>query len=72
MAATTFDWLMENGTWPSEWAPHMVFMAHAEWMYSGDNEWLKHRYELLKAKTLMHRSGDDGLVRSAEMDQQAA
>ncbi len=68
MAATSFDWLIENGTWPSEWAPHMVFMAHAEWMYSGDSEWLKHRYELLKTKTLMHRSGDDGLVRSAEMD----
>lgn len=68
MAARTFDWLMENGTWPTEWAPHMVFMAHAEWMYSGDNEWLKHRYESLKSKTLMHRSAEDGLVRSAEMD----
>lgn len=69
MAARTFDWLMENGTWPSEWAPHMVFMAHAEWMYSGDKQWLKHRYESLKSKTLMHRSADDGLVRSAEKDQ---
>ncbi|WP_145388459.1 family 78 glycoside hydrolase catalytic domain [Stieleria neptunia] len=69
MAARTFDWLMENGTWPSEWSPHMVFMAHAEWMYSGDTEWLKHRYESLKSKTLMHRSGDDGLVRSDEADQ---
>lgn len=69
MAARTFDWLMENGTWPTEWAPHMVFMAHAEWMYSGDNEWLKHRYESLKLKTLIHRSGDDGLVRSSELDQ---
>lgn len=68
MAAKSFDWLMDNGTWPSEWAPHMVFMAHAEWMYSGDHEWLKHRYESLKGKTLMHRSGDDGLVRSAEID----
>ena len=57
MAARTFDWLMENGTWPSEWAPHMVFMAHAEWMYSGDEEWIEHRYELLKTKTLLHRSG---------------
>ena len=68
MAARSFDWLVENGTWPSEWAPHMVFMAYAEWMYSGDNDWLKHRYESLKAKTLMHRSADDGLVRSAEID----
>jgi len=69
MAARTFDWLMENGTWPTEWAPHMVFMAYAEWMYSGDNTWLKHRYESLKAKTLMHRSGDDGLVHSDDLDQ---
>lgn len=68
MAARTFDWLMENGTWPSEWAPHMVFMAYAEWMYSGNLQWLRERYELLKTKTLMHRSADDGLVRSGEMD----
>ncbi len=69
MAARSFDWLMENGTWPTEWSPHMVFMAHAQWMYSGDTDWLAQRYESLKAKTLMHRSGDDGLARSGELDQ---
>jgi hypothetical protein len=69
MAARTFDWLMENGTWPSEWSPHMVFMAHAQWMYSGDTEWLKHRYEILKSKTLINRSGEDGLIRSGPLDQ---
>ena len=68
MAATTFDWLMENGTWPTEWAPHMVFMAHAQWMYSGDINWLRHRYESLKTKTLLRRAADDGLVRSNELD----
>ena len=68
MAARSFDWLMENGTWPTEWAPHMVFMAHAQWMYSGDADWLKHRYESLKSKTLIQRSGDDGLVHSGELD----
>ncbi len=69
MDAGTFDWLMENGTWPTEWAPHMVFMAHTERMYLGDNNWLKHRFESLKLKKLMHRSRDDGLVRSAQLDQ---
>jgi hypothetical protein len=68
MAARTFDWLMENGTWPTEWSPHMVFMARAEWMHSGDADWVKHRFESLKAKTLLHRSAKDGLVRSAEID----
>ena len=69
MAARTFDWLMENGTWPTEWAPHMVFMAYDEWMYRGDNDWLKYRYESLKTKTLLNRVGEDGLVRSGPEDQ---
>ncbi len=68
MAARTFDWLMEHPTWPTEWAPHMVFMAHAEWMDKGDTEWLSQRYESLKTKTLLNRAGDDGLVRSGEAD----
>ena len=69
MAGRTFDWLMEHGTWPTEWAPHMVFMAHAHWMHSGDQQWLRARYELLKSKTLLDRTADDGLVRSSEADQ---
>ncbi|WP_419195140.1 family 78 glycoside hydrolase catalytic domain [Novipirellula herctigrandis] len=68
MAAHTFDWLMENGTWPTEWAPHMVFMAHAEWMDKGDTDWLAARYESLKTKTLLDRSGKNGLVLSDAMD----
>ena len=68
MARRTFDWLMENGTWPSEWAPHMVFMAYTEWMHTGNTAWLAHRYEQLKTKTLLHRTHDDGLVRSDERD----
>jgi alpha-L-rhamnosidase len=69
MAAKTFDWLMENGTWPTEWAPHMVFMAYAEWMDKGNVDWLDARYESLKTKTLLNRSGNDGLVRSNKLDQ---
>ena len=64
MARDTFDRLMEHPTWPSEWAPHMIFMAHAEWMRTGDAEWLKSRYESLKSKLLTKRVGNDGWVRS--------
>jgi hypothetical protein len=63
-ARETFDWLMQHPTWPSEWAPHMVFMAHADWMHTGDLDWLAARYEGLKAKLLLDRAGPDGLVRS--------
>lgn len=66
MARDTFDWLMKHPTWPSEWAPHMVFMAHADWMHTGDTQWLAARYEALQAKLLMERVGPDGLVRSEE------
>jgi hypothetical protein len=66
MARDTFDHLMKHGTWPTEWAPHMVFMAYADWMHTGDTQWLAARYDALKAKTLLDRAGPDGLVRSAE------
>lgn len=66
MARDTFDHLMKHGTWPSEWAPHMIFMAHADWMQTGDTKWLAARYEALKSKLLLDRAGPDGLVRSAE------
>jgi hypothetical protein len=63
-ARDTFDYLIKYGTWPSEWAPHLVFMAKAEYMRTGDKEWLAPRYEKLKERILMERVGPDGLVTS--------
>ncbi len=71
MARDSFDRLMQHPTWPSEWAPHMVFMAHADWMRTGDAKWLSSRYESLKTKLLMERVGDDGWVRSDKKQQGA-
>jgi alpha-L-rhamnosidase len=64
MARATFDRLMEFPTWPTEWAPHMVFIAYADWMQTGDRVWLAAHYEGLKAKLLDERVGPDGLVTS--------
>ena len=58
----TFDRLIRSPTWPSEWAPHMVFMAYADWMQTGETAWLAAHYEELKAKLLDERVGPDGLV----------
>jgi hypothetical protein len=60
----TFERLMQYPTWPTEWAPHMVFMAYADWMQTGDKQWLAQHYEWLKTKTLADRVGSDGLVHS--------
>ena len=62
ISRATFDRLMKFPTWPSEWAPHMVFMAYADWMETGDTAWLAAHYEGLKAKLLDKRIGPDGLV----------
>jgi hypothetical protein len=64
MARATFDRLTMFPTWPSEWAPHMVFMAYADWMQTGDRAWLAAHYEGLKTKLLDERVGQDGLVTS--------
>ena len=62
----TFDHLMKHGTWPTEWPPHMVFMAYADWMKTGDTMWLKARYDDLKTKILADRVDPDGLVQSSK------
>ncbi len=66
MARDTFDWLMKYPTWPTEWAFHVIFMAHADWMHTGDAAWLAPRYEALKPKLLLDRARADGLLRSDE------
>lgn len=64
IARASFDRLMKYPTWPSEWGPHMVFMAYADWMQTGDTAWLAAHYEELKTKLLSERVGQDGLVMS--------
>ena len=66
MARDTYDSLMAHPTWPTEWGPHMVFMAHADWMHTGDSDWLAPRYEALKKKCLLDRVGPDGLIVSSK------
>lgn len=66
MARDTFDWLIKHPTWPTEWAFHMIFMAHADWMRTGDSAWLAPRYKALKSKLLLDRARSDGLLVSNE------
>ncbi len=62
MARDTFDWLMKHPTWPTEWAFHMIFMAHADYRHTGDTGWLASHYESLKPKLLLDRARADGLL----------
>ncbi len=62
MARDTFDWLMKHPTWPTEWAFHMIFMAHADYRHTADTGWLSSRYQSLKPKLLLERARKDGLL----------
>jgi hypothetical protein len=62
MARDTFDRLLAHPTWPTEWAAHMIFMAHADWMQTGDTQWLAARYAALKTKLHLDRERADGLI----------
>ena len=66
MARDTFDRLMAQPTWPTEWAPHMIFMAYADYMQTGDTNWLAGHYAGLKSKLLLDRVRSDGLVGSSD------
>jgi alpha-L-rhamnosidase len=66
MARDTFDLLMKHPTWPTEWAFHMIFMAHADYRHTGNTEWLSSRYESLKPKLLLEKARGDGLLVSSE------
>jgi len=61
MARDSFDRLLKLPTWPTEWAAHMIFMAHADWMQTGDTNWLAPRYAALKSKLNLTREGADSL-----------
>jgi alpha-L-rhamnosidase len=62
MARATFDRLLAYPTWPTEWAFHLIFMAHADWMQTGDQAWLSARYDHLVPKLLLERAREDGLL----------
>jgi len=64
VARDTIDHLFKHPTWPTEWASHMVFMVYADYMETGDRQWLSENYERAKTKLLLQRRGDDHLVSS--------
>lgn len=65
LGRTSIDWLIEHPTWPTEWPPHIVLMAYADWRHTGDSSWLAPRYERLKTTLLSERLGESGLIESS-------
>ncbi len=63
MGRRTFAWLMDHPTWPTEWSQHMVMMAWADWMYSGETNLISRYYNRLRdEKLLLNLARQDGLI----------
>lgn len=58
----TTDFLIYNPSWPTEWHLHVVLMAWADYMQTGDDRMLEKRYDELKKKTLIALAREDGLI----------
>jgi alpha-L-rhamnosidase len=58
----TNQFLLFNPAWPTEWHLHIVLMAWADYIQTGNKSSLKKYYEELKAKTLLKLAREDGLI----------
>lgn len=58
----TMEFLLFNPSWPTEWHLHMVLMAWADYMATGNTRALEKYYEEFKKKTLLPLAREDGLI----------
>jgi alpha-L-rhamnosidase len=58
----TNQFLIFNPAWPTEWHLHVVLMAWADYMQTGNKSSIEKYYEDLKAKTLLKLAREDGLI----------
>ncbi len=51
-----------HATWPTEWISHTIMMAWADYLHTGNNNFIKEFYEELKPKTLIDLSKKNNLI----------
>lgn len=61
-ARRTLAHLLEHPTWPTEWILQAIPIAWNDWMFSGDDSFVREHYALLKARTLLALRTDNGLI----------
>lgn len=54
--------MIYHASWPTEWISHVILMAWADTMQTGDTRLIERNYEELKPKTMLALAGPDGLI----------
>ena len=62
MARYSEEYLMDHGTWPTEWILQSVLMAWNDYFYTGNKEFLIRYYDRLKARTLTSLEDESGFI----------
>lgn len=58
----TFEYLLQHPTWPTEWKFHMIFIAWADYLQTGNADLLYRYYDALKPDLLTWAATGDGLI----------
>ena len=58
----SFEYLLNHPTWPTEWKFHVIFMAWADYLQTGDTNLLSQYYEKLQASSFAWATTGGGLM----------
>lgn len=62
IARRSMDYVIYHPTWPTEWSLQNVLLAWNDYLYTGDDAFLKQYYTELQKKILMPLAGTTGLI----------
>ncbi len=62
----SWQYLIKNPTWPTEWILFSVLLAWNDYQFTGDTVGIAHYYNDLKAKTLLQLERPDGLISTVQ------
>jgi alpha-L-rhamnosidase len=62
IARYSLENLIYHATWPTEWISHSIFMAWADYWYTGNTKVIRTYYNDLKAKTMTALETENGLI----------
>jgi hypothetical protein len=58
----SFEYLLTHPTWPTEWKFHMIFIAWADYLQTGNTDLLYKYYDTLKPDAFTWAAGGNGLM----------
>ena len=72
MARRSMVYLLFHPTWPTEWSLQNILLAWNDYLYTGDDAFLRKYYAELQKKILMPLAGPNGLISTRAKKQEDA